>query len=237
MLMDHISGFEGPPCFEVQMVEMRGWWLNSVRKGVNPDGEVGGIVEDNIRGLKKAEAEILVSVSSCGQQTSNFQEALKFASGSGFWVMQIHGGAVLKTISQPRPSTERTTAYFFSTSSTSAPHPTLQKKLQPPPMATSAIREMDASDTVEESNDLKIIGEDVQDFGDRSFNLAPGVDTICVFPKNITKTVAAGKKTEILVGLKNDGKSSLNMIAIKASVHLHFDNNLLVQNLTAQGRS
>ncbi|KAM1453823.1 hypothetical protein FF1_003431 [Malus domestica] len=94
--------------------------------------------------------------------------------------------------------------------------------------------EVDASDTVEESSDLGIVGEDVQDFGDGSFSPAPGVDTICVFPKNIAKTVAAGEETEILVGLKNDGESSLNVIAIKASVHLPFDHNLLVQNLTAQ---
>ncbi|KAM2020510.1 hypothetical protein ACFX16_042638 [Malus domestica] len=50
MLMDHISGFEGPPCFEVQLVEMRGWWLNSVRRGVDPGGEVGGIVEGDVGG-------------------------------------------------------------------------------------------------------------------------------------------------------------------------------------------
>ncbi|KAB2600722.1 translocon-associated protein subunit alpha-like [Pyrus ussuriensis x Pyrus communis] len=94
--------------------------------------------------------------------------------------------------------------------------------------------EVDASDTVEESGDLGIVGEDVQDFGDGSFSPAPGVDTICVFPKNIAKTVAAGEETELLVGLKNDGESSLNVIAIKATVHLPFDHNLLVQNLTAQ---
>ena len=32
--------------------------------------------------------------------------------------------------------------------------------------------------------DLGIVGEDVQDFGDGSFSPAPGVDTVCVFPKN-----------------------------------------------------
>lgn len=33
---------------------------------------------------------------------------------------------------------------------------------------------------------------------------------------------------------KNPGDSSMNVIAIKASVHLPFDHKMLVQNLTAQ---
>ncbi|KAK9941659.1 hypothetical protein M0R45_007358 [Rubus argutus] len=90
-----------------------------------------------------------------------------------------------------------------------------------------------ASEVVEENSDLGIVGDDVQDFGDESFSPAPGIDTICVFPKNSAKSVAAGEQTELLVGLKNDGESSLNVIAVKASVHLPFDHNLLVQNLTA----
>ena len=40
---------------------------------------------------------------------------------------------------------------------------------------------VEASDEV---SDLGIVGEDVQDFGDGSFSPAPGVDTVCVFPKN-----------------------------------------------------
>lgn len=47
--------------------------------------------------------------------------------------------------------------------------------------------EVDTSETVEESSDLGIVGEDVQDFGDGNFSPAPGVDTICVFPKNSAK--------------------------------------------------
>ena len=42
-------------------------------------------------------------------------------------------------------------------------------------------------DTTEESNDIGIVGDDVQDFGDGSFTAAPGIDTICVFPKNIAR--------------------------------------------------
>ncbi|CAJ2654766.1 unnamed protein product [Trifolium pratense] len=55
-----------------------------------------------------------------------------------------------------------------------------------------------------------------------------------VFPKNIAKLVKAGEETELLVGVKNDGESSLNVVAIKASIHLPVDHRLLVQNLTAQ---
>lgn len=42
----------------------------------------------------------------------------------------------------------------------------------------------EVSETVEESSDLGIVGEDVQDFGDGNFSPAPGVDTVSVFPKN-----------------------------------------------------
>ncbi|KAK4754787.1 hypothetical protein SAY87_008544 [Trapa incisa] len=35
--------------------------------------------------------------------------------------------------------------------------------------------------------------------------------------------------------MKNDGESSLNIIGIRASVHLPYDHSLLVQNLTGQG--
>ncbi|CAI0376914.1 unnamed protein product [Linum tenue] len=98
---------------------------------------------------------------------------------------------------------------------------------------------VDAAESVqptEEATDLGIVGSeaDAQDFGDENFNPAPGVDTICVFPKNSAKIIPAGLESELLVGVKNDGESSINVIAIKASVHLPFDHSLLVQNLTAQ---
>ncbi|XP_006487409.2 translocon-associated protein subunit alpha [Citrus sinensis] len=85
-----------------------------------------------------------------------------------------------------------------------------------------------------EGGDLGIVGEDAQDFGDGTFSPAPGVDTVCIFPKNSARVVAAGEETELLVGMKNDGESSVNVIAIQASVHLPFDHSLLVQNLTGQ---
>ncbi|WCJ39799.1 Translocon-associated protein (TRAP) alpha subunit [Euphorbia peplus] len=86
----------------------------------------------------------------------------------------------------------------------------------------------------EEASDLGIVGDDAQDFGDSTFTSAPGVQTVCVFPKNSARLVPAGEETDLLVGLKNDGESSINVIAIKASVHLPYDHRLLVQNLTAQ---
>lgn len=92
-----------------------------------------------------------------------------------------------------------------------------------------------ASEGVEERSDLGIVGDDVQDFGDENFSPASGVDTVCVFPKNSARLITAGEEAELLVGVKNDGESSLNVIAIKASVHLPFDHRMLVQNLTAQG--
>ncbi|GFZ00591.1 translocon-associated protein (TRAP), alpha subunit [Actinidia rufa] len=85
-----------------------------------------------------------------------------------------------------------------------------------------------------EGGDLGIIGEDVQDFGDGSFSPAPGVETVCVFPKNPSRSVVAGEESELLVGMKNEGELGVNVIAIKASVHLPYDHRMLVQNLTAQ---
>lgn len=38
--------------------------------------------------------------------------------------------------------------------------------------------------TMEEVSDIGIVGEDAQDFGDNNFSQAPGVDIVCVFPKN-----------------------------------------------------
>lgn len=35
-----------------------------------------------------------------------------------------------------------------------------------------------------ENADLGIVGDDIQDFGEASLSPAPGVDTVCLFPKN-----------------------------------------------------
>ncbi|KAK7258090.1 hypothetical protein RIF29_32532 [Crotalaria pallida] len=90
-------------------------------------------------------------------------------------------------------------------------------------------------EATDEGSDIGIVGDDVQDYGDESFSSAPGIETITVFPKNSARLVTAGEETELLVGVKNDGESSLTVIAIKASVHLPYDHRMLVQNLTAQG--
>ncbi|KAL3621308.1 hypothetical protein CASFOL_036220 [Castilleja foliolosa] len=79
-----------------------------------------------------------------------------------------------------------------------------------------------------------IVGDDVQDFGSGTFSPAPNVETVCVFPKNSLKAVVAGVESELVVGLKNDGESNINVIAIQASVHLPYDRQYLIQNLTAQ---
>ncbi|WMV51578.1 hypothetical protein MTR67_044963 [Solanum verrucosum] len=94
--------------------------------------------------------------------------------------------------------------------------------------------ETDVVEGTGEAGDLGIVNDDVQDFGSDSFSPAPGIETVCVFPKNPSKVVAAGEESELLVGLKNDGDSSLNIIAIQASVHLPFDHRYLVQNLSVQ---
>uniref|UniRef100_A0A1J3E7G8 Translocon-associated protein subunit alpha n=1 Tax=Noccaea caerulescens TaxID=107243 RepID=A0A1J3E7G8_NOCCA len=85
-------------------------------------------------------------------------------------------------------------------------------------------------DVVGEHSDSGV-EEDDQDL-DVNLTSAPGVETVCVFPKNSAKLVPAGEETELLVGLKNDGKSNIGVMGIRASVHLPYDHKLLVQNLT-----
>lgn len=47
--------------------------------------------------------------------------------------------------------------------------------------------DVEIPEPAEENTDLGIVGEDVQDFGDETFNPAPGIETVSVFPKNIGK--------------------------------------------------
>ncbi|KGN43228.1 translocon-associated protein subunit alpha [Cucumis sativus] len=95
--------------------------------------------------------------------------------------------------------------------------------------------DVESSEAVEDVSDLGIVGdEDSQDFGEVNFGPAPGVDTVCVFPKNSARIVPAGEETQLLAGVKNNGESSLNIIAIKASIHYTFDHRMLIQNLTGQ---
>ncbi|KHG29977.1 hypothetical protein F383_08821 [Gossypium arboreum] len=96
--------------------------------------------------------------------------------------------------------------------------------------------EADVAEAVEEG-ELGIVGEEAQDFGSGNFDSAPGVETLCLFPKNSAKFISAGEETELLVGVENVGESPMNVIAITASVHLPFDHRMLVQNLSAQAFS
>ncbi|KAL7190726.1 hypothetical protein ACSBR2_022911 [Camellia fascicularis] len=63
----------------------------------------------------------------------------------------------------------------------------------------------EAAEAAIEGGDLGIIGDDVEPFGDRNFSPAPGVETICFFPKNPSPSVAAGEEGELIVGMKNEG--------------------------------
>ncbi|CAN8283747.1 unnamed protein product [Cochlearia groenlandica] len=85
-------------------------------------------------------------------------------------------------------------------------------------------------DVVGEHSDSSV-DEDVDHVFDNLVS-APGVDTVFVFPHNTNKLVPAGEETELLVALRNDGKSSLGVMGIRATVHLPYDHKLLVQNLT-----
>ncbi|XP_028767994.1 translocon-associated protein subunit alpha [Neltuma alba] len=91
----------------------------------------------------------------------------------------------------------------------------------------------EAAETTEAS-DVGIVGQNTEDLGGESYSSAPGIDTLCVFPKNGAKLVPAGEETDLIVGVKNDGEASLKVIAIKASVHFPYNHHYVVQNLTAQ---
>lgn len=47
--------------------------------------------------------------------------------------------------------------------------------------------ETDVVEGTGEAGDLGIVNDDVQDFGSDSFSPAPGIETVCVFPKNPSK--------------------------------------------------
>ncbi|CAN6485365.1 unnamed protein product [Victoria cruziana] len=85
---------------------------------------------------------------------------------------------------------------------------------------------------VPEESDLGIVGDDIQDVTEAVYGPAPGVETICIFPKNAARIVPAGGKAELLVGLNNGGEVPLKVQTITATLHLPFDHRLLVQNLT-----
>ncbi|KAM6577364.1 hypothetical protein CsatB_029201 [Cannabis sativa] len=81
--------------------------------------------------------------------------------------------------------------------------------------AQSSAEDEAASETVDESSDLGIVGEDVQDFGDEIFNPAPGIDTVSIFPKNSARVVTAGEETDLLVGVKRPTYCFLLWLAVQ----------------------
>ncbi|XP_047332744.1 translocon-associated protein subunit alpha-like [Impatiens glandulifera] len=90
------------------------------------------------------------------------------------------------------------------------------------------------AETIVEGADSEVVGENAKYSADTTFSSATEVDTVCVFPNNPSKLVVAGEETELLVGMKNYGESTVNVLAIKASVYLPFDHTYLVQNLSTQ---
>nr|CAB3469012.1 unnamed protein product [Digitaria exilis] len=103
-----------------------------------------------------------------------------------------------------------------------------------------------ATAEVVEGADLGIVGDDTQVSSDGPLSPAPGVETVCVFPKNAGKIVPAGEETELLVGLQNEvltpfayivvftGESTLNVVAVHSTLHLPYDHRMYGQNLTLQ---
>lgn len=56
--------------------------------------------------------------------------------------------------------------------------------------------EVEVAEVIEGGGDLGIVGDDIQDYGDGSFSPAPGVDTVCVFPKNVARCKNSSIKDE-----------------------------------------
>ncbi|XP_057845245.2 translocon-associated protein subunit alpha [Cryptomeria japonica] len=94
--------------------------------------------------------------------------------------------------------------------------------------------EAEGTDVTDDGGELGIVGDGVQDFGDPVLGTAPGVVTVCFFPKSSDKSIPAGEETELLVGVNNDGEAVLKVHSIKASIHWPFDHKLFVQNLTVK---
>ncbi|KAI5426709.1 hypothetical protein KIW84_032224 [Lathyrus oleraceus] len=83
----------------------------------------------------------------------------------------------------------------------------------------------EAAENAGEVSDIGIVGDetdDAQDFVDGGFPSAPGVDTICVFPKNIARLVKGGEEAELLVGLKMMGSQVFNNGSVPSSAQDSF---------------
>ncbi|KAI5397281.1 hypothetical protein KIW84_063194 [Lathyrus oleraceus] len=83
----------------------------------------------------------------------------------------------------------------------------------------------EAAENAGEVSDIRIVGDeidDAQDFADGGFPSAPGVDTICVFPKNIARLVKGGEEAELLVGLNKMGSQVFNYGSVPSSAQASF---------------
>ncbi|XP_010516548.1 PREDICTED: translocon-associated protein subunit alpha-like [Camelina sativa] len=100
------------------------------------------------------------------------------------------------------------------------------------PFLKVALCQSDSEDSGFEVSDVGEEESDTEEVFGLELSSAPGVETLCVFPKNTAKIIKAGVETELLVGMKNDGQSNVDIVAVKGSLHLPFDQNA-VQNLTA----
>ncbi|KAL1205807.1 Translocon-associated protein subunit alpha [Cardamine amara subsp. amara] len=100
------------------------------------------------------------------------------------------------------------------------------------PFLQVALCQSDSEDSGFEVSDVGEEESEAEEVFDLVLISAPGVETLCLFPKNRAKIIKAGVETELLVGMKNDGQSNLDIVAVKGSLHLPFDQKA-VQNLTA----
>ncbi|KAM3212738.1 hypothetical protein ACQJBY_065658 [Aegilops geniculata] len=100
--------------------------------------------------------------------------------------------------------------------------------------AQSQSEEDAAMQEVVDGADLGYVGDDTPVSSEEPLSPAPGVETVCVFPKNAGKIVPAGEETELLVGLQNEGESTLNVVAVHSTLHLPYDHKMYGQNLTVQ---
>uniref|UniRef100_A0A1J3I0Z1 Translocon-associated protein subunit alpha n=1 Tax=Noccaea caerulescens TaxID=107243 RepID=A0A1J3I0Z1_NOCCA len=101
------------------------------------------------------------------------------------------------------------------------------------PFLQVALSQSDSEDFGFEVSDVSEEESDAEEVFGLELSSSPGIETLCVFPKNSAKIIKAGIETELLVGMKNDGQSNVDIVAVKGSLHLPFEQKPIVQNLTA----
>eukprot|EP00245_Coleochaete_scutata_P012378 TRINITY_DN4784_c0_g1_i1.p1 TRINITY_DN4784_c0_g1~~TRINITY_DN4784_c0_g1_i1.p1 ORF type:complete len:283 (+),score=64.55 TRINITY_DN4784_c0_g1_i1:94-942(+) len=98
------------------------------------------------------------------------------------------------------------------------------------PMQESAGADEAASDVIREGTEDSP-EEDVGDLTVRG--LAPGVETIVLFPNNPNKLCPAGSSVDVLLGIHNGGETELFVSAIHAALILP-EYRMIAQNLTSK---